>query len=137
VDLWDLEHYLTQRHKETDLKYDYRYSQLTQLFGRLLQERRLSEQELRGLREDKMKLIRSFAKILSGGRSVTWVLSANAMFRHFSDASPSGRSDNFLVAENRDRAQPKAELSLLIYAFARLLRPRRSRADQRMTKASR
>jgi len=65
VDLWDLEHYLTQRRKEIDLKYDYRYSQLTQLFGRLLQERPLSEQELRGLREDKMKLIRSFAEFLA------------------------------------------------------------------------
>ena len=31
-DLWDLEHYLTQRRKEIDRKYDYRYSQLTQVF---------------------------------------------------------------------------------------------------------
>ena len=35
-DLWDLEHYLTERRKEIDRKYDYRYSQLTQVFGRLL-----------------------------------------------------------------------------------------------------
>jgi hypothetical protein len=35
ADLWDLEHYLTQRRKEIDRKYDYRYSQLTQVFGRL------------------------------------------------------------------------------------------------------
>jgi hypothetical protein len=84
TDLWDLEHYLTQRRKEIDRKYDYRYSQLTQVFGRLLHERRLSEQELRGLGEDKMKLIRSFAKILSGGRNVTWVLSANAWVRQLS-----------------------------------------------------
>ena len=40
-DLWDLEHYLTQRRKEIDRKYDYRYSQLTHLFGRLLCEKRL------------------------------------------------------------------------------------------------
>ena len=33
-DLWDLEHYLTQRRKEIDRKYDYRYSLLTQVFGR-------------------------------------------------------------------------------------------------------
>jgi integrase len=39
--LWDLEHYLTQRRKEIDRKYDYRYSQLTQVFGRLLYEKRL------------------------------------------------------------------------------------------------
>ena len=39
VDLWDLEHYLTERRKEIDRKYDYRYSQLTQVFGRLLYEK--------------------------------------------------------------------------------------------------
>ena len=65
-DLWDLEHYLTQRHKEIDRKYDYRYSRLTQVFGRLLYEKRLREEELRGLREDKLKPIRSFAKFLAG-----------------------------------------------------------------------
>src|ERR1700693_3682908 len=65
-DLWDLEHYLTQRRKEIDRKYDYRYSQLTQVFGRLLYEKRLrEEEELRGLREDKLKSIRSFAKFLA------------------------------------------------------------------------
>ena len=64
-DLWDLEHYLTQRRKEIDRKYDYRYSQLTQVFGRLLHEKRISEQGLRGLREDKLKSIRSFAKFLA------------------------------------------------------------------------
>ena len=64
-DLWDLESYLTQRRKEIDRKYDYRYSRLTQVFGRLLHESRLSEEELRGLREDKLKPIRSFAKFLA------------------------------------------------------------------------
>jgi Photoprotection regulator fluorescence recovery protein len=64
-DLWDLEHYLTKRRKEIDRKYDYRYSQLTQVFGRLLHEKRLREDELRGLREDKLKSIRSFAKFLA------------------------------------------------------------------------
>ena len=64
-DLWDMESYLTERRKEIDRKYDYRYSQLTQVFGRLLHERRLKEEELRGLREDKMKLIHSFAEFLA------------------------------------------------------------------------
>src|SRR5881275_1749469 len=64
-DLWDLEHYLTQRRKEIDRKYDYRYSQLTHVFGRLLHEGRVSEEELLGLREDKLKWIRSFAKLLA------------------------------------------------------------------------
>jgi Photoprotection regulator fluorescence recovery protein len=64
-DLWDLEHYLTERRKEIDRKYDYGYSQLTQVFGRLLYEKRLLEEELRGLREDKLRPIRSFAKFLA------------------------------------------------------------------------
>ena len=64
-DLWDLEHYLTQRRNEIDRKYDYRYSQLTQVFGRLLYEKRLRQEELCGLREDKLKPIRSFAKFLA------------------------------------------------------------------------
>ena len=64
-DLWDLEHYLTQRRKEIDRKYDYRYSQLAQVFGRLLYERRVTEEDLRGLGEDKMKPIRSLAELLA------------------------------------------------------------------------
>jgi hypothetical protein len=60
--LWDLEHYLTQRRKEIDRKYDYRSSRLTYVFGRLLCERRVSEEELRGLHAEKLKAIRSLAK---------------------------------------------------------------------------
>ena len=64
-DLRALEQYLTGRRKEIDRKYDYRPSRLTDVFGRLLHEKRLTEGELRGLREDKLKLIRSFAKFLA------------------------------------------------------------------------
>ena len=64
-DLWNLEHYLTQRRKEIDSKYDYRYSQLTHVFGKLLHEGRLREEDLRGLRADKLNLIRSAARFLA------------------------------------------------------------------------
>ena len=64
-DLWDLEHYLTQRRKEIDRKYDYRYSQLTNVFGRLLYEKRISVDELSGLGENKLKPIRSLAELLT------------------------------------------------------------------------
>ena len=64
TDDWDLEHYLTERREEINREYDYRYSQLTHVFGRLLYEGRVSEEELGGLREDKLKPIRSFAKFL-------------------------------------------------------------------------
>jgi Photoprotection regulator fluorescence recovery protein len=65
TDAWELEHYLTERRKEIDRKYDYRYSQLTHVFGRLLYEGRVSEEELSGLREDKLKPIRSLAEFLA------------------------------------------------------------------------
>jgi Photoprotection regulator fluorescence recovery protein len=64
-DLWDLEHYLTERRKEINRKYDYRYSQLTHVFGKLLYEKRLREDELRGLQEDKLNSIRSVAQFLA------------------------------------------------------------------------
>ena len=64
-DLGDLEHYLTERRKEIDRKYDYRYSQLTLVFGKLLRESRLGEEELRGLRESKLESIRSYARFLA------------------------------------------------------------------------
>lgn len=65
ADLWDLEHYLTERRREIDRKYDYRYSQLTHVFGRLLYEGRISEEDLRGLHADKVKSIRSLAEFLA------------------------------------------------------------------------
>ena len=64
-DLWELEHCLTERRKEIDRKYDYRYSRLTHVFGKLLYEKRLSEEELRGLREEKLNSIRSVAQFLA------------------------------------------------------------------------
>ena len=66
ADLWDLEHYLTQCRKEIDRKYDYRYSQLDLVFGRLLREKRIGEEGLRGLGEDKLRAIRSYAKFFAG-----------------------------------------------------------------------
>ena len=63
-DLWELERYLTERRKDLNHKYDSRGSRLKDVLGRLLYENRLSENDLRGLREDKMKSIRSFAQFL-------------------------------------------------------------------------
>jgi len=64
-DLWDLEHYLTQRRKEIDRKYDYRYSHLTLILGKLMHEGWLGEEELHGLREEKLKSIRSTGEFLA------------------------------------------------------------------------
>jgi len=65
TDLWDLESYLTQSRKEIDRKYDYRYSVLTDVFGKLVREGRLSEEELQGLGEDKLESVRSYARLLA------------------------------------------------------------------------
>jgi len=62
ADLWDLEHHLSERRREINRKYDFRYSQLTHVFGRLLYEGRISGEELRGLSDDKLKAIRSLAE---------------------------------------------------------------------------
>src|ERR1039457_555803 len=56
-DLWDLEQYLTERRKDINRKYDPRGSRLKDVLGRLLYENRLGEDDLRGLREEKMKSI--------------------------------------------------------------------------------
>ena len=65
TDVWELERYLSRRRKEIDSKYNFRSSRLTQVFGRILYERRVTEDELHGLGEDKTKAIRSCAKFLS------------------------------------------------------------------------
>ena len=65
ADAWNLEHHLTQRRKDIDRRYDFRSSRLTQVLGILLCEGRIAEEELRGLRDDKVKAIRSLAKVLS------------------------------------------------------------------------
>jgi hypothetical protein len=65
ADVWDLERCMTQRRKDIDRRYQFRSSRLTQMFGMLLSERRIGEEELRGLQEDKVKAIRSCAEVLS------------------------------------------------------------------------
>jgi hypothetical protein len=64
-DLWDLEHYLTESRKEINRKYDFRSPRLTAVFGKLLSEKRLREEELRGLPEDKLNSICSIAQFLA------------------------------------------------------------------------
>jgi Photoprotection regulator fluorescence recovery protein len=48
-DMWPIENFLNQRRHELDAKYDYRYSRLISVFGRLIREGRLTEAHLEGL----------------------------------------------------------------------------------------
>jgi hypothetical protein len=60
-DLWAIEDFLTERRKVVDSKYDYRYSQLIIVFGRLLSEGYLSEADIVELNEDKRELIKKLS----------------------------------------------------------------------------
>ena len=62
--LWELEQYLTQRRSEIDRMYDYRYSVLPLVLANLLSRGHLIEDELHGLREDKLACIKRAAMYL-------------------------------------------------------------------------
>jgi len=61
-DVWNLERYLSERRKQIDQRFDYRYTVLIFVFGNLIRVGRLSEHELRGLSADKLEAIRRFAE---------------------------------------------------------------------------
>ena len=56
-EMWALEGYLAQRRREIDGKYDYRYSQLLFVFGRLVREGRVKIEQLEGFSDDKLSYI--------------------------------------------------------------------------------
>lgn len=62
-DIWAIHDYLTEQRRSIDGKYDYRYSQLIFVFGRLLRERWLEEEDLEGLAEEKLQPIRHIASL--------------------------------------------------------------------------
>jgi hypothetical protein len=62
-DMWAVEDYLTKQRRQIDAKYDYRYSQLIFVFGRLLREQWVKEEELKGLSEEKLVYVRRIAEL--------------------------------------------------------------------------
>ena len=64
--VWRVHDYLSDKRREIDTKYDYRYSVLVSVFARLVQEGWLSEDDLRGLATEKVDAI---TRILALGRS--------------------------------------------------------------------
>jgi len=62
-ELWKVEELLTRVRREIDEKYDYRYSQLAWVFGRLLREGRIQPDELEGLSEEKLEAIQRIASL--------------------------------------------------------------------------
>jgi len=59
--IWELENYLFNKRKEIDQKYDYRYSVLIHVFGRLVGEGWVEMKDFEGLGEDKIQRIRFIA----------------------------------------------------------------------------
>jgi hypothetical protein len=55
--------FLTEKRRETDQKYDYRYSVLTRVLGVLLREGRLTRNDLEGLSAEKMSQIMRIAEL--------------------------------------------------------------------------
>src|SRR2546430_13310921 len=56
--IWRIQEYLSKRRREVDEKYDYRYSQLLFVFGRLVSQGWLTEEDLNGLRPDKLEFFK-------------------------------------------------------------------------------
>ena len=62
-DIWSIQEHLHRKRREIDEKYDYRYSQLPLVFGRLLREGRIHEAQLAGLAQDKLSYITRVASL--------------------------------------------------------------------------
>lgn len=58
-DIRKIHDYLNAQRKQVDEKYDYRYSMLPLILARLVQEKWLSQEDLRGLDEEKLRIIKN------------------------------------------------------------------------------
>lgn len=62
-DMWKIQAYLAHAQRDIESKYDYRYSQLELVFGRLLREKRIEAQDLNGLADEKLAAILRIAEL--------------------------------------------------------------------------
>jgi Photoprotection regulator fluorescence recovery protein len=60
-ELWQLERWLTERRREINRKYDYRYSVLPLVFAELMKRGRIAENDLHGLDPEKIEVILGMA----------------------------------------------------------------------------
>ncbi len=61
-EMWAVEDWLSQQRRAIDAKYDFRYSQLIIVFGTLLRENRITEEQLACLGDDKLSFIKHIAE---------------------------------------------------------------------------
>lgn len=62
-EMWAMGEELGRTRRDFDAKYDFRYSQLLMVFGRLVREGRVQEAQLSGLSEDKLAIIARIATL--------------------------------------------------------------------------
>ena len=62
-EMWALEDYLARKRLMIDEKYDYRYSQLILVFGKLVRVGRVQASDLHGLSEEKLEYIHRFVSL--------------------------------------------------------------------------
>ena len=62
-EVWSIYNYLTKRKNNVDNKYDYRYSQLIIVFGKLMKEGYLREEDISRLSEEKIEFIKKVSSI--------------------------------------------------------------------------
>lgn len=62
-ELWAMRDFLASAQREIEQKYDYRYSQLILVFARLIREGRIKEEQLHGLSEGKLTIIRRIVSL--------------------------------------------------------------------------
>jgi hypothetical protein len=62
-DVWAIAESLLEQRREIDQKYDYRYSQLLVVFGRLVREKRIRIDEVEGLSDEKLSVIGRVASL--------------------------------------------------------------------------
>lgn len=62
-DMWSIQEHLYHKRREINEKYDYRYSQLPLVFGKLLREGLIQEAQLASLAEEKLSCIRRIASL--------------------------------------------------------------------------
>ena len=63
AEMWAIQEYLREKQREIEAKYDYRYSRLITVFGTLLRQGRIQENELVGLSEEKLAYIQRIATL--------------------------------------------------------------------------
>jgi len=62
-DIWELHDFLTEKKKEVDQKYDYRYSMLELVFARLIKDGWLDFTDLKGLNEEKIEQLQRLLRL--------------------------------------------------------------------------